>query len=267
MSSALLDPSRNYYFVNPGTRGFLSFRGSYEWGNIYDEHAIPIARSRKRVLLESSDIPSQHTVLDVPAGKRDVPRKVLRANNAFARGTRTWDEAVFEELDGTPVLSLKTRRSTVREEPSHIIDGSGNLLGTTTRAKGRWRWVQSGPKMSMIVPSIGEEKALIAYYAPRPRTFSRPTFGFEIMDRLGTITFESMEYNPLDEFRERHEKTMEERVRVSTWKTLIWSENIDRSTSTQFYALHVLDPSWDRRVLIGFAMLYLHWLQTIRSSD
>jgi hypothetical protein len=263
-SPALLDPNRNYYFVNPGYRGWLT--EGYEWGNIYDEYAIPIARSRKRMLLESSDIPAQRTVLDVPPGRRDVAWKVLRANKAFAKGTRTWDEVVFEENDGTPVLSLKTERGTFRDGPPQIIDGSGNVLGTTTE-KGRWGWVQSRPRMSLIFPPIGGDEVLVADQAKRPHAFSRPTDEFEIVDRLGRLLTEVRVYNPLDEFGKGQEKTKEERVRLSTWKTLMWSENIDRSQSTQFYALHVLDPSYDRRLLIGFAMLYLQCLHISAASD
>ena len=256
VSRSLLDPNRNYYFVNPGYRGFLIM--SYVWGNIYDEYANAIARSRKRVLLESRDIPARHTILDVPAGKQDVPWKVLSANKAFARGTRTWNEVLFEELDGTPAVCLRTERG-------RIIDGSGNLLATT-KVKVRGGWGQGRPRMSLILPPIGGDEALIADQAKRPHSFSRPTDEFEITDRLGKMIAEVREYNP-PEIGERHYRPMEERVRASTWKTLMWSENIDRSRSTKFYALHVLDPSYDRRILIGLTLLYLRWLHRSAASD
>ena len=260
-SSSLLDPGRSYYFVNPGHRG-LFIVGSWVWGNIYDENAKMIARSRKRVLLERSDTPGQHTVLDVPAGQRDVPWKVLRANRAFRRGTKAWDEVLFEELDGTPIVSLRTEREFVRGGPPHIIDGSGKLLGTTS-VKSRWGRVRDRPRMSFL-PPIGGDEALIADQAKRPNGLSRPTDEFEITDRLGRMISEVREHNPLRDFEESHEKTREELARTSTWEILMWSEKIDRrSPSTQFYALHVLDPSYDKRILIGFSMLYLQRLHRI----
>lgn len=126
-------------------------------------------------------------------------------------------EITIEEIDGTPIISVNRKIISLR--PSYDIkDGGGNLLGRTRRKL-----------LTIIRPKMWMEDATGDKSLVGQGAFAG--WDFEIKDRLG--------------------RKIAEVSKTDRWRDIFLGGIFDYSDT---YALHILDRSHDRRVLLGFVI-------------
>ncbi len=212
--------------------------------------------TRQSTILTNSKFNIGGTLLD-PNRKRYVTRRAWswvgniydEYGRTIGRGVRSNGEGgqmhSVHETDGTPILLIQPGVPDLNRRPrdTHdITDGEGHLLGTV-----KWREREiSRQRIAMVLvdPAVQEghenreeREVLVALTGPAGWSWSSPEFAIN-EDRSGRRVAEFKSYDvPPETHGESHGKTWTRIFRPST------------------YSLHVLDPSYDRRTLIGLAIV------------
>lgn len=126
-------------------------------------------------------------------------------------------EITIEEIDGAPVLTINRKIASVR--PSYDIkDNAGNLLGRTKRKL-----------LAIIRPKIWVENAM----------------GDESL--VGQGSFAGWDF----EIKDLHGRKIAEVSKADRWRDVFLGGVFDYSDT---YALHIIDRSYDKRILLGFVI-------------